>query len=72
MTRQRITFSRRLGGFVVSLNGALSGLILSPESDGGRLWRFISQWGDITEHESLCEAQSSASHALLLDSHYPV
>ena len=71
MTRQRITFSRRSGGFVVSFNGDLTGLILSPENDGGTLWRYVSQWGDVPEHTSLCEAQEHASSAVLLDAHYP-
>lgn len=71
MTRQNITFSRRLGGFVVSFNGTLTGLILSPENDGSRLWRFVSQWGDVSEHPSLFEAQDFASSAVLVDAHYP-
>lgn len=70
MTR-RVTFSRRIGGFIVSFNGVLAGMILSPESDGSTLWRFISQWGDLTEHESLFEAQDFASHSVLIDSHFP-
>jgi hypothetical protein len=69
--RHGITFSRRQGGFVVALNGMLRGLILSPESDGGSIWRFISQWGDVSEHPNLVDAQTWASEVLLLDSHYP-
>ncbi len=70
MTRQRISFSRRLGGFVVSFNGMLTGLILSPENDGGSVWRFISQWGDLSEHDNLYEAQEYASRTVLLDFHF--
>lgn len=69
--RNAISFSRRQGGFVVSMNGTLSGMILSPESDGGNVWRFITQWGDIYEHKNLVEAQTWASEVLLLDAHYP-
>lgn len=66
----RITFSRRHGGYVVSMNGLLSGLILSPETDlenHFRYWRCISQWGDLTKHESLLEAKEHASRTVLYD-----
>lgn len=66
----RITFSRRHGGFTVSMNGLLSGMILSPETDienRYRYWRFISQWGDLTSHESLLDAKEHATRTVLYD-----
>jgi hypothetical protein len=67
---RKVTFSRRCGGFVVSFNGLMVGMILSPENDGGAVWRFISQWGDLYEFASLFDAQNQAAHAVLIDSHF--
>ena len=68
---QRVSFSRRHGGFVVSFNGDLAGMILAPSHDGTHSWRFISQWGDMSEYPNCFEAQKAASEAVLIDHHYP-
>lgn len=66
---ETVSFSRRTGGYVVSLNGTLCGMILSPEHSSIE-WRFISQWGDLSTYPTLFEAKDRAAHAVLIDHHY--
>lgn len=65
-----IAFTRRHGGYVVTLNRVLAGLILTPEPGESR-WRFVSQWGDVYEHATLHEAQACATETLLWDRAVP-
>lgn len=64
-----LTFTRHMGGYVVRLNRALCGMILSPLPHESR-WRILTEHGEMTTAPTLCEAKRLAADFLLLDHAY--